>query len=106
MDPACRKISRLILPAIRASIAEIMSKQYRYKQEEIADKLGIVQVAVSKYLNNKYSPDIERLKDYILERKLSDSIADDIARGKPEDEIGTEIDRLCGNLADTLPSLR
>lgn len=99
MDPECRSISKVILPAIRASIAEIMSREHRYKQKEIADKLGVVQVAISKYLNGRYSSEIERLKGEILKKGLSRDIASGIAEGKPSSEIGREIDSLCGTLA-------
>ncbi|HUB92848.1 MAG TPA: hypothetical protein VL945_02705 [Candidatus Saccharimonadales bacterium] len=99
MDPECRNISRLILPAVRASIAEIMKHDYNYRQDEIARSLGVVQVSVSKYLNRRYSSEIARMRQGIMEKGLSRGIAEDIANGKTAREIGMEIDRLCGQLA-------
>ena len=104
MDPECRSISKVILPAVRASIAEIMSNDYNYRQNEIAAKLGVVQVAVSKYLNRKYSRDIGKLKEYLSNKGLSRKIAEDIAKGKSPEEIGVEIDELCGDLAQSITS--
>lgn len=51
MDPGCRKISKEILPAVRASVAQTMISECNYRQREIAEKLGVVQVSVSKYLH-------------------------------------------------------
>lgn len=99
MDPECRNISKLILPAIRASVAEIMKQEYNYRQKEIAERLGVVQVSVSKYLNRKYSPEIEKIRMRIDEQGLSRKIVEDIVKGKPPEEIGKEIDSLCGKLA-------
>lgn len=104
MDPECRNISKVILPAVRASIAEIMRNQYNYRQKEIAEKLGVVQVAVSKYLNKRYSDEIERIKRYITEHGLITGIVDDIVKGKPSEEIGREIDSLCGSVAEKMAS--
>jgi predicted transcriptional regulator len=99
MDPRCRNISRLILPAMRASLAEIMKSEYNYRQREIAERLGVVQVSISKYLNKKYSSDIERIKIYINEKGLNRKIIEDIVKGKSPAEIGREMDDLCGTLA-------
>lgn len=103
MDPKCRSISRLILPAIRASIAQIMRQEYNYRQKEIAERLGVVQVAVSKYLNGRYSAEIENVKQYIIKNGLSRKIVADIVGGKPEEEISGEIDSLCGTIAEEMP---
>ncbi len=100
MDPECRRISRLILPAVRASVAEAMRNEHNYRQKEIAEKLGVVQVAVSKYLNGRYSPEIARLKDMITRDGSSRSIIEGIASGESSETIGIEINRLCESLAE------
>lgn len=99
MDPECRSISKIILPAVRASVAEIMKQEYNYKQGEIAERLGVVQVSVSKYLNGKFSPEIEKVKARIIERSLNREIVKDIVKGRSSEEIGKKIDELCGSLA-------
>ena len=63
------------MPAIRAAVAEELSNEYNYTQEEIASSLGIVQVAVSKYLNKKYSSKIAKLKNYIKEKGLAEDLS-------------------------------
>lgn len=104
MDPECRNISRLILPAIRASVAEIMKQEYNYRQKEIAERLGVVQVSVSKYLNRRYSAEIEKLKKEIMEKGMSIKIVEDIVKGRSSEEIGKEIDSLCGSIAESMPA--
>jgi predicted transcriptional regulator len=97
MDLKCKKITNLILPAVRASIAEELYKKYDMKQKDIADNLSIVQVAVSKYLNKKYSKRIENLKNYIFSNKLNDEVIKAIITKENKKIINKEIEKLCTN---------
>jgi len=85
------------LPAIRAAVAEELSNKYDYTQEEIASSLGIVQVAVSKYLNKKYSSKIAKLKNYIKEKGLADDIVKSIIDKQEKEKIENKINLLCEN---------
>jgi len=85
------------LPAIRAAVAEELSSKYNYTQEEIANSLGIVQVAVSKYLNKKYSNKIAKLKNYIKEKGLADDIVKSIIDKQQKEKIENKINLLCEN---------
>jgi len=85
------------LPAIRAAVAEELSSKYNYTQEEIASSLGIVQVAVSKYLNKKYSSKIAKLKNYIKEKGLADDIVKSIIDKQEKEKIENKINLLCEN---------
>jgi len=85
------------LPAIRAAVAEELSNKYDYTQEEIASALGIVQVAVSKYLNKKYSSKIAKLKNYIKEKGLADDIVKSIIDKQEKEKIENKINLLCEN---------
>lgn len=96
--PECKNIVRAVLPAVRASVATMMHDKYGYSQEKIAEKLGVVQVAVSKYLHDRYSKDIYKLKNYILEHGLSDAIVKKIVGGEGRQQIDNAIDDLCDNL--------
>lgn len=98
MKPECKKIIKFILPAVRASVAEVMRERYGYKERDIAEKLGVVQVAVSKYLHSRYSEEISRLKERIIERKLNDGVISNIVEGKGRREIDRSIDDLCDRL--------
>jgi predicted transcriptional regulator len=94
----CKRITKVILPAIRASVAEIMCRRYDYNQAEVAAKLGIVQVAVSKYLNNRCSEGIGSVKEYIIKARLNEGIIERILGGGTREEIDREIDALCDSL--------
>jgi len=85
------------LPAIRAAVAEELSNKYNYTQEEIASALGIVQVAVSKYLNKKYSSKIAKLKNYIKEKGLAEDIVKSIIDKQEKEKIENKINLLCEN---------
>ncbi|MDE1851779.1 MAG: hypothetical protein KGH69_03775 [Candidatus Micrarchaeota archaeon] len=94
MELECGRITRFVLPAVRAAIAERMSVR-RHRQSEIAGKLGIVQVAVSKYLNGRYSDEVGRIKRYIESKGLEKGIVERIERGESKETINAEIDQLC-----------
>ena len=85
------------MPAIRAAVAEELSSKYNYTQEGIASSLGIVQVAVSKYLNKKYSNKIAKLKNYIKEKGLADDIVKSIIDKQEKEKIENKINLLCEN---------
>jgi len=93
----CKKITKEILPAVRAAIAQDL-KKYDYTEEKIASALGVDQVAISKYLNNRYSKQIKTLSAYIIRNKLDASIVDAIRAGKPSSTIDKSIDQLCNKI--------
>ena len=99
---ACRRITSEILPAVRASIAEVMHKKYSYSESDIAQSLGIVQVAVSKYLNSNYSSKTKRVKDYIIKNRLNEDILSSIVNRKSAEDTNAMIYELCMNLAARL----
>ncbi|MGB9732532.1 MAG: helix-turn-helix domain-containing protein [Candidatus Micrarchaeia archaeon] len=93
----CKKISKLILPAIRVAVAEELYKRYNYTQDEIAKSLGVVQVAVSKYLNGKYSKGIAKIKEHIQSKGLAGEIVDAIVKKEGKERIDEKISALCEN---------
>ncbi len=46
-------VSEKILPSLRALVAEILIKQYKYTQIKAAEALGVTQPAISHYLTGK-----------------------------------------------------
>jgi len=48
----CEIAAKAIVPTIRAMIAKELSQSYKMKQDDIAERLGITQSAVSQYLGN------------------------------------------------------
>jgi len=98
MKLACKDITKVILPAVRASVAEEMYRKHGYKQDQIAKELGVVQVAVSKYLNKRYSSKTVRVKKYINSNRLNQAIVRKILGSRPKQEVENEIEKLCGKL--------
>ena len=96
--PECKDIIQVVLPAVRASVAEELHSKHGYSQEQIANKLGVVQVAISKYLHGKYSKDILRMKKYILQQGLSDNIVKRVLKSNDRKQIDNQIDELCDRL--------
>ncbi len=100
MELECSSITRLILPAVRASVAEEMNKKYKFNQQHIADTLGIAQVAVSKYLNGRYSKSVGKVKRYIVENDLDRNIMK-YAKDSNSQKVNRAINELCAKLANT-----
>jgi predicted transcriptional regulator len=92
MEPECRRISKAVIPAVRAYLATMMSEEYGYRQQRIAKKLGIAQVAVSKYLNGRYSKEVARIKQEISS-ELSKNTARHIIESGSADEANEQIER-------------
>ena len=96
-DLLCKTVTKLVLPAIRVSVAIRLHEEFKYTQSQISDKIGIVQVGVGKYLNGKYSKEVGEIKDYINENQLNEDIIEGIVRGRGLKETEEEIDALCNN---------
>jgi predicted transcriptional regulator len=85
----------VILPALRAAIAQELSAKYNYRQAEIARRLGVVQVAVSKYINYRYSGRVGAVKEYIVSRKMHSAVVDAILNNADKDNINLKIEGVC-----------
>jgi predicted transcriptional regulator len=106
MEMACNNIARLVLPAVRISMAEQLSKRYDLSQEEIAKRLGIAQVAVSKYLNGRYSKSLKRAKNIIRSKGLVDGVVKKAAETRSPKVVNVLIHRLCTRIvSDDLVNL-
>ncbi len=98
MDLECARITRFILPAIRASIAEEMNEDHEYNQQEIARTLGVAQVAVSKYLNGKYSTRVAKIKKQITTNRLDKDILKYVRESNSQ-KVNAAINELCADIA-------
>ncbi|MDE1861252.1 MAG: helix-turn-helix domain-containing protein [Candidatus Micrarchaeota archaeon] len=98
MDFECADITKVVLPAIRASTAQIMIQKYGYKQQDIARELGVAQVAVSKYLNGRYSAKVARMKDYITKEELNGEIIRRMLNNDNQEKINKAVNDLCALL--------
>ncbi len=98
MDQECGIITKTILPAIRASVAQAMVSEYGYTQEKVAKELGVVQVAVSKYLNKKYSKEVKTVNKYFNDNGIGKTIAKEIFDGKNRAYVRARIDKVCAEV--------
>lgn len=102
MEQECATITKTILPAVRAVVAQRMNNEYGWTQDKIAKELGVVQVAVSKYLNKKYSKDVSKIVDNIKSKGLDKKIADEMNTDKTPKEIATIIDSVCMDIMNEM----
>lgn len=102
----CNNITKLILPAIRINMTEQFSNKYNLNQKEIAHKLGIAQVAVSKYLNGKYSKSLKKIKESVGIMGIIDSTVMEVAIVSSPKVIDDLINELCTRISlDNLVNL-
>ncbi len=95
MDRECGSLTRDLLPAVRAYTAEQLSRKYNLTQTEIAMRLGIAQVAVSKYLNGKYSSKVKSMKDRIGRSNKANEVVGRVAGMTSAVAVGSVINELC-----------
>ena len=95
----CMHITNLMMPAVRASVTEKLLSM-GYGQESIAKELGIVQAAVSKYMNGRYSEHVGAIKKHIEDGNLCNCIIESIVKKKGKTVVEKDISRLCENLID------
>ena len=98
MELECDRIAKYVLPAVRVSVAEGMKNEYSMSQQKIAQKLGVAQVAVSKYLNGRYSDNVKRIRDYIIKKKLADKIIKSAAGSSHKDALNIMMEDLCARI--------
>ena len=92
MRMSCENVIKLAIPAIRAAIAEQLILNYGFTQFEIARYLGITQSAVSKYVNNRYSSNINSLKSAIEKSKADEEIISMIISKKSVEAVSKKMD--------------
>jgi predicted transcriptional regulator len=87
------RASRLIVPAVRSTIARELKRRYEMTEEEIAGHLGVAQAAVSKYLKGKYSVRIKEIEASIDLASLEEYISRISAGGSKY--VSASICRVC-----------
>ena len=98
VEQKCMVITKSVLPAVRASIAQAMKEEYGWTQDRIAKELGVVQVAVSKYLNKKYSDKVAMINKYANSEGIGKKIAKKIIDGMNKTTINRDIDSVCADI--------
>ncbi len=94
MKTPCEIIVWKILPVIRKELAKALIEDYRFNQKKVADKLGLTESAVSRYISGK------RGKTEILDRKILNEITKSAKRISKENGLAVieETCRICNLL--------
>lgn len=78
----CEVAIKFFIPAVRASVAKNLSKNYDMTQVNIASTLGVTQAAVSNYLTGKYSKKIKKLEKEKAIKLISKTVVNSILKKK------------------------
>jgi len=78
----CEVAIKFFIPAVRASVAKKLSKNYNMSQITIASMLGITQATVSNYLTGKYSEKIKKLEKEKSIELISKTVINSILKKK------------------------
>lgn len=89
-------ITNRMIPAVRVYLAQVMSRKYKLTQQEIAKKLGIAQVAVSKYVNMKYSSSVAKARADVS-RQMDAHFVSQIMKSRSPGEVNRKIERFCAD---------
>ncbi len=96
MKTYCEQSMKLIIPSIRALLARILIDKYGFTQVRTAKLLGLTQPAISYYLGSKRGAKVVKaIKDCGELMTRVESLAEKIARGGGEIDVGTVICDIC-----------
>jgi predicted transcriptional regulator len=82
MKPPCELIVTRVLPTIRAAIVKTLIEDYKMKQLEISNLLGISQSAVSQYYTSARGVDKNLIKTFPEIEKYAKEVAKKVVKGK------------------------
>ena len=94
MKTPCEIIVWQVLPVIRKEFAKKLVEDYDFSQKKAAQKLGVTEAAVSRYISGK------RGSSEKLNKNISEEISKSVNRLALEDDTSVinEICRICGLL--------
>jgi len=98
MYPLCESVARYLIPIFRSHIAKELIEKYNFTQDEVAEKLGTTQAAISQYIHSKRGyKGIEQFNQYLPEiQALANKTAKRIATEKMKaDEVASSFCKLC-----------
>ena len=88
---------KVTIPAVRIAVAIALSKEHGMSETVIANRLGVAQAAVSKYLSGRYSARIGRLVRLIIEKKMHVELVNAINLGQKRENIAILTDKIASN---------
>ena len=96
MRPPCEIVVNSILPTVRAELVKVLITDYKLRQVDVAELLGITQASVSQYRAASRGKDQE-LRDTFpeIERIARDVAKRIVDEGKPKEEPWIPICDMC-----------
>ena len=88
--------SKVVMPAIRCKMAEIMINKFGLSQSQAADSLGVTQASISNYVRGVRIPSITLSSD--LEEELEFLVRDLINNSGKKQEVMIRISELCNSI--------
>jgi predicted transcriptional regulator len=82
MKPPCELIVEKLLPSLRAAIVKFLIEDYKMKQTEISEKLGISQSAVSQYYTSARASDEKFVSEFPEIPEYAKEVAEKFSKGE------------------------
>ena len=102
MKPKCEELSKIVIPSIRALVAELLIKKFNFTQIQVAKALKISQPAVSYYLRYKRGKKaIQAIRNCAAMSKIEE-LARKIAEGASEKEVRIMFCKVCQEVSKEL----
>ena len=93
----CEVASKSVIPALRAMIARRLIEEYGMKQELVAERLGVTQAAVSKYIHQIRGEAVE-LESAEEVENISNEIARTLSRAANPLEVSQKFCQACTDI--------
>lgn len=85
---------KIAIPAVRIAVAKELRKNHRISEHDIAVCLGIAQAAISKYLNGRYSKNVEKVVSAIESKGMQHRVVKEILSKGKEANVSKAIDEV------------
>lgn len=96
MKPLCEVIVQVVLPSVRALVAKNLIENYDLTQEDVAEKLGMSQPAISQYCRALRGSRVKVLLGSSVVKSEIEKICKKIASGEiKSDSITKEFCKIC-----------
>jgi predicted transcriptional regulator len=93
LNRECEKAMRFTIPAVRVAVSRALSKEHGMSETLIANRLGIAQAAVSKYISGNYSKRVARIVGAVVSQKAHLPVVKEILKNGKAGRVSELIDR-------------
>jgi predicted transcriptional regulator len=93
----CERLTKFSIPAVRAAVSDALYYDYKMPQAGIAEKLGVAQPAVYKYLKKRYSGNVSMVVDFLKSKNIYKQIVKEAVSGASSARIQEMVERLASS---------